>query len=268
MIDPILQKELKARFNPDGSLLRRHQLRMLDMLKYIDEVCKKHNIKYWLCSGTLLGAVRHSGFIPWDDDVDIEMLREDYKKFEKAMQNEPNINYVLQTHKTDFNYFLPYAKLRDLHSTIKEERLHNSYYKYHGCFIDIFIIEPSSSLFLSRIANMIWQKLLLSNDKLNKYIRKVYYPIAYSLFYYITFPLIKYLSKWNSNGQYRLLGCSFYKPRNLKDIFPLKSLTFEDTNLPVPADSHAYLKKIYGDYMQLPPLEDLKPQHIIGLKIQ
>ena len=72
-----LQQELRARFNPDGSLLRRHQLRMLEMLTYIDGVCVQHDIPYWLSSGTLLGAVRHGGFIPWDDDVDIELLRRD-----------------------------------------------------------------------------------------------------------------------------------------------------------------------------------------------
>lgn len=266
MIDNLTQSKLRERFNPKGSTLRNHQLRMLEMLKYIDTICKKHDIKYWLCSGTLIGAVRHEGFIPWDDDVDIEMLKEDYEKFVRVMEKEPHTNYALQTHKTDFNYFLPYAKLRDLHSIIHEERNHDSYYKFHGCFIDIFIIEPSSSLFLSRVANTIWKVLLLSSDKLNKHIRKFYYPIAYSFFYYITFPIIKCLSKWNSKGQYRLLGCSYYKPRNIKDIFPLQLLPFEDTNLPVPSNYHHYLQKIYGDYMQLPNLDKLNP-HIIDLEI-
>ena len=66
--------ELRQRYNPEGSLLRRHQLRMLEILKEIDRICQKHRIDYWLSSGTLLGAVRHGGFIPWDDDLDIEMV--------------------------------------------------------------------------------------------------------------------------------------------------------------------------------------------------
>ena len=62
------------RFNPEGSVLRLHQMKMLRILEFVDRVCRKHGIRYWLSSGTLLGAVRHGGFIPWDDDMDIEML--------------------------------------------------------------------------------------------------------------------------------------------------------------------------------------------------
>ena len=98
------QAELRERFNPDGSSLRNHQLRMLEMLKYIDGVCKKHNISYWLSSGTLLGAVRHGGFIPWDDDLDIEMLRKDYLKLVKVLGREIDSKYALQTHKTCLLY--------------------------------------------------------------------------------------------------------------------------------------------------------------------
>ena len=63
---------LRQRFSPEGSPLRRHQDRMLEMMVWLDAVCRRHGIPYWLGSGTLLGAVRHGGFIPWDDDVDIE----------------------------------------------------------------------------------------------------------------------------------------------------------------------------------------------------
>ncbi|WP_431605313.1 LicD family protein, partial [Duncaniella dubosii] len=86
MIDPLLQQELRSRFNPDGSPLRRHQLLMLDMLKKINRICVENNIKYWLSSGTCIGALRHGGFIPWDDDVDLEMLEEDFKKLRRVMR--------------------------------------------------------------------------------------------------------------------------------------------------------------------------------------
>ena len=78
-------EELRSRFNPEGSLLRRQQNRMTEILIEVDRICKKHHIQYWLSSGTLLGAVRHKGFIPWDDDMDIEMLRTDYERLMKIL---------------------------------------------------------------------------------------------------------------------------------------------------------------------------------------
>ncbi|MDE5947376.1 MAG: LicD family protein, partial [Prevotella sp.] len=90
------QAALRARFNPDGSLLRRQQMRMLDILIEVDRICRKHNIRYWLSSGTLIGAVRHKGFIPWDDDLDIEMLLPDYKRLMKVLPEELPENFALQ----------------------------------------------------------------------------------------------------------------------------------------------------------------------------
>ena len=70
-------EELRARFNPEGSLLWKHQQRMVELLLAFDAICKRHHIRYWLIGGTLIGAARHQGFIPWDDDMDVQMLRED-----------------------------------------------------------------------------------------------------------------------------------------------------------------------------------------------
>ena len=90
---------LRHMYNPEGSQLRKAQLRMLEMMKFVDKTCRKYNIPYWLDSGTLLGAVRHKGFIPWDDDVDIGMMRKDIKRFIRAVEKENNPNFVVQTKK-------------------------------------------------------------------------------------------------------------------------------------------------------------------------
>lgn len=252
MIDQKIQEQLRARFNPDGSLLRRHQLRMLEMLKYIDAVCRKYNIKYWLCSGTLLGAVRHGGFIPWDDDLDIEMLKGDYKKFVEVMKYEKNNDFVIQTYETDPNFYFEYAKLRDLHSTIVETN--NLYYKYNGIFIDIFVLEPSSSLKLSqfsRYLRFLPQRIFCKSN--------VIADVLFYIYRHCIFPILSILSLLGSRGQLRQRHGSFFlKPRYMEDIFPLKEICFEGFHFAAPNNADAYLRKIYGDYTCLPEISRIR----------
>ena len=129
MIAPELQEKFRAEYNPDGSILRRQQMKMLDILLHVDRVCKEHNINYWLSSGTLLGAVRHGGFIPWDDDLDIEMLREDFLRFKSVFKDTES--YIIQTHENDLHYIMPYVKVRDTQSII-EEHSGGENFKYKG----------------------------------------------------------------------------------------------------------------------------------------
>lgn len=105
MNNPIISKEkqneLRQRFNPEGSDLRRQQLRMMELLLAFDKICKKHNIRYWLIAGTLIGAARHHGFIPWDDDMDVQMLREDYERMLEILPQELDDTMALQCRQTD-----------------------------------------------------------------------------------------------------------------------------------------------------------------------
>lgn len=261
MIDPIENAKLRERYNPDGSLLRRHQLKMLEMLKYVDQICKQNNIKYWLSSGTLLGAVRHGGFIPWDDDLDIEMLRRDYEKFVRVMAEEDSFQYFFQTHQTDSNYFAPYGKLRDLTSRIKEDNSNDMYYKYQGIYIDVFIMEPSSSLFIHKSSNLLQEFLLYRMNKhiRNKRFRILYFSTIYFLLHKMLFPILRCLSKCGAKGRLRhAMGSCFVKSRNLNDIFPLRQMSFEGYLCFVPNNVDAYLRNIYGNYMELPNIENVK----------
>ena len=147
ILDAGVQDELRRRFNPDGSLLRKHQLRALEILKEVHDLCTRHGIRYYLCSGTLLGAVRHGGFIPWDDDVDIEMRWTDYLKFLKYAKRELKGKYKLQTHATDSNYFMTFAKVRDESTFMAEYTGKDRRFKYRGIFIDIFYTERILRLF-------------------------------------------------------------------------------------------------------------------------
>ena len=97
-------ESLKNEYNPDGSVLRKCQLRLFDMLCYFDEICKKLNIEYRLDSGSVLGAVRHEGFIPWDDDLDVVISKKDEKKLCDYLISNPNSQYVLLCPQTDSSY--------------------------------------------------------------------------------------------------------------------------------------------------------------------
>ena len=120
--------------------LERLQKEEIDILNEIVRICDKNNIPYFLAAGTLLGAVRHSGFIPWDDDIDLFMLRDDYNKFIKCAINEINDNYFLQCHDTDKYYYSSFIKVRKNNTLMIEEENENR--KIHrGIWVDIFPLD-------------------------------------------------------------------------------------------------------------------------------
>lgn len=257
MIDPELQKELRARFNPDGSLLRRHQLRMLEMLKYIDKVCQENNIPYWLSSGTCLGAVRHGGFIPWDDDVDIEMLGKDYDRFVKIMERQRNDRYILHTHKNDSSYVWQFGKFRDNFSILKEPSLIDRDYKYQGLYIDVMPMDYSPSDVVNEMGEFLLRLCLHTNTYNNIVLRKIARSVSYFISFRLIAPIIKLMTRKTDTLHHRF-GSPFHKKRDIKDIFPLKEILFEGYKFKIPQHEETYLSKIYGNYMQLPDLNAIK----------
>ena len=109
----------------------------VEILDEIDRVCKKNNIEYFLIGGTLLGAIRHKGFIPWDDDLDVGMTRENYEKFINIAPNELDSKYYLDNFKTNTNCHLPFSKIRKNNTTMDEEATKN-FNNHKGIFVDIF----------------------------------------------------------------------------------------------------------------------------------
>ncbi len=110
-----------SHYNPEGSVLRKAQMKMLEILDAFIEICDRHNINYWLACGTLLGARRHGGFIPWDDDLDVAILQSDYKKLLSILKEELPQNLKLQAKETDKNYWYYFAKIRDTNSRYYEK---------------------------------------------------------------------------------------------------------------------------------------------------
>lgn len=259
MIDARLQIELRKRFNPEGSPLRLHQLRMLEMLQSVDKICKENNITYWLSSGTCLGAVRHGGFIPWDDDVDIEMLKPDFCRFKKVMKNNINKGIAFQTHESDPEYFAPYGKIRDLNSVIEEKSCHDRHYKYRGIYIDVFVIEPSISRIIARISGGMQNRLQYPLSKIqNRILRK---SVTNSMFFVLSkcvYPILSFITNWKYSKKLRHIhGSGFVGPRYATDLLPVKYVIFEGQLFPIPQNSHHYLKILYGNYMSIPELQKI-----------
>lgn len=258
----ITNEELRRRFNPDGSTLRKAQLRMLEMLTFLDEICKKNNITYWIDSGTLLGAVRHGGFIPWDDDVDIAMPYKDVIKLRKLMTRcSFSDEFVFQCRKTDPYFYQTFDKLTDTNS---KYILNDDFFnirKYTGLQIDIFpMIRNNINLFHRLCTD--YKHYFISSYRRRKMSRE---KIPFGLkFHYFTLtkiivPTFKLISDILPQKDYMtyFYGIEFNDKLLVKNIFPLKRVEFEGHFFNAPFNCDGYLSNIYGDWRQLPPLNTL-----------
>lgn len=259
MINKELQNKLRARYNPDGSDLRRMQIRMLDMLKQFDKFCKKYRITYWLTAGTLLGAVRHGGFIPWDDDLDLDVFREDYIKIINNRKDLENYGLILHDYKSDQEYIAPYVKLRDPHSEITEIHGYDKFYKYKGIWIDIFVRERTSYITskTSHIMQYFAYKITLSDNNIQRRLLK---SIIYQSLRNGIFPLLKLFDKlfYNKNKFRYSLGSGFYDYILKDDTLPTILISFEGENFPAPKNYTKILEDKYGNYNGLPSYDEIK----------
>lgn len=248
-------EELNNKYNPDGSVLREAQLRMLDMLLYLDNICKQQGLSYSLDSGNVLGAVRHGGFIPWDDDVDIIMELNDYRKLCRYLLKHPHNQYVLQTPMNDPFYINHWCVLRDLKSEyIQDSHIHNMR-KFKGLQVDIFPIENKTIAplhYLIAKSNYLNQKFVLKHCK---YLSKL-------LFYInsiIIIPCIRTLSRLFGNKDIYAYAYGLPWPQfryQKSDLFPLSSVSFENYPFPSPNNVDSFLRKLYGSYWELPNNRD------------
>ena len=259
--------ELKARFNPEGSPLRRQQLLMLEMVKELDRICKKHGISYFLYGGTLLGAIRHHGFIPWDDDLDVGMLRKDYLRLMKVLPSELPEHIALQTNDTDKNYFYFFAKLRHRRSFLDEGN-YDRVFKERGVFIDIFPFDEMR-LWTHLLAEPLQGhtfKIFRTGQDDESSMRKIRAITWFNR--HLTFPVLRFVSKVTRGKTLTYdYGIPFHIVYDKNDIFPLTTHDFEGIQLSVPGNSHHMLETQFGDYMQLPDLSTVQSQHVLKLEI-
>lgn len=261
-------QDLKEMYNPEGSLKRRVQLRLLDMLLYLDEVCKKSGIDYRIDGGTVLGAVRHGGFIPWDDDVDVvvESFR-DYKRLCDYIKNHPHPQYVLQNDNTDKGCIKYWSTLRDLKSEYVHsdpyERAIDSKMKYRGLQIDIFPYEAGV------IPSLYFRYARLSRNERYNIVHHFSKARALHLIRkHICNPVLHVISRLfgDKNMYMHSYGegfpCRF--PKSV--LLPHKSILFEGHVFPGPANPAKFCEILYHDYLNLPPL-DKRSSHLVTYKL-
>lgn len=262
----------------DNTSLKGIQKAIFEMLKEVDRICRKNNIKYSLDSGTLIGAIRHNGFVPWDDDGDVVMLRSEYEKFAEACKKDLNTKrFFLQDFDTDPEYRWGYAKLRYNNTLLLKKG--QEHCKWHqGIFIDIFIYDGVPDNHFLRIihsyACYCIRKGLYSvvgRKSADNLLIRSWYALLYLIPRNVWVNLIESIAKFTGEDNHELAchmtyPCDFYgskfgMPRVSFNDFIDKD--FEGHMFKIFKNYDAHLRCMYGDYMVLPP-EDKRVGQDIG----
>ena len=247
---------------------------LVEILDYFVSICEKNGLTYFLVYGTALGAYRHHGFIPWDDDLDVAMPREDYEALIKIMDNQPNSDYQIQYYKNEPNWFLSFSKIRKS-NTLFIEDVSQNLYNNNGIYIDIFPLDSLNKCDFKFYLKKIIVRYLRHSLKFNS-CRALYKSkenkVRYIIDSLLSFPVSlipkkKMISFYNrvclskvrrvdatyisecDNEVSMMIPADYY--------FPPCRIKFEDKEYNAPGKIELYLEKIYGKtYMQLPPINE------------
>lgn len=262
-----------AKGYPQGAIERVQDIES-DILKATADVCDQLGIEWFADSGTVIGAVRHGGFIPWDDDIDISMRLEDYRLFcEKAPELLPE-GYGLYTHARTLNYPPLWAKVYKKGTRFMSQQMLDAGFE-QGLFVDVFAYmrldsNPAKAEKQKR-AMAFWQRVsylyYTSRPKLPAgtplkplvqaacaaahWAARLLFPPAL-----VEARFNKALETGNRQGRWVDVFYPAYGEYDEETLFPPAMMPFGELEIPVPANAHTYLTTMYGDYMQLPPEED------------
>lgn len=242
----------------------------LDMLSDIADFCEQNQIKYFLAYGTLIGAIRHKGYIPWDDDIDICMPRPDYDKFLRLYNRKASV-YKVVAFELDNHYKLPFAKVNDTRTVMWETMYEQDVF---GVYLDVFPIDGcdkegkiiSQSNKLGQYLNA--KKAILGKGrtfKKNCIIAIGKCLLAFTSVKSLLLKMQKYAeavpyeqADYVANIMYSYGTCEIMKKSELEETF---LGDFEGRKFRIPKEYHKYLSQIYGNYMQLPPKEKRVSTH-------
>lgn len=240
---------------------------MLDMVEVVDRICRKHGIKYFLIAGSLLGAIRHRGFIPWDDDIDIALFRDDYDKLERILPKELPSNMFMQTLATDPGYITPHIKIRlDGTAAIQDFAINSRYCYNMGVFIDVFALDgfPETKIGVKITTKLIqrWKDFIRYHNvgiglkRKREWVKKILYGAIWGL---LGPKMLHRLREWTSarfrvrpNGVCIQCPCAWgYAQRyryDVADFAKTVDVPFEYLTLKVPANYEKVLTDTYGDW--------------------
>lgn len=266
-----MQQEDFSKYNGEGTQLRKAQLRMLEILIEIDKICRRHSIPYWIDFGTLLGAIRHKGFIPWDDDVDICVMEKDYKHLREILIKELPPQYVFQDTSTDKYAFFTYGRVRD-----KKSYCYYPYFvklKEQGLWVDIFRYEEVYATKLQNVVDFFYRRAYHEIHHYGDVAYKSKWEILFKrVIAYIIYPftlcakrVVRFLGEHSTKD---VMGRWTVFPRAKcykHNVFPLTEVEFEGHKFCAPGNWDEHLKVIYGNYMQVPPPE--KREQVLDMKL-
>ena len=263
----------------EKELLRKVQLGQLEIAKEIKRVCDENNIEYWLDSGSLLGAIRHKGFIPWDDDMDIGMKREAYEEFLKIAPVKLKPEFYLQQWETDKGYAFSFAKVRK-NGTVYVENYSKKSNTHNGLYVDVFPYDhyredSEQGLVLKILKAIIKVKCGVETWKHGE--RTDFFTLLKNVPSMIIAPFCKKTSLvkkyYEIATRHNNETCEYYFPQGISNygkwLIPISAMQemieieFEDALFKVPKGYDEYLKHAYGEYMVLPPENQRENRHQI-----
>lgn len=254
--------------------LRQLQLLEVEMLKTVIDICDKLHLKYYVLGGTMLGAVRHKGFIPWDDDIDIGMIREDYEEFLKKAPALLPKNLVVQNYRTEAELFSNTTKIRNINTTFVEKG-NQSHNICHGVFIDIFPLDNYTQSTAAKMWYRLKRKVLSArigrefiSDKKKSFAKELL-KVPLCWIWPDAKGAVHQREKLYKSFAYCGLIANFCGMWGDKEIVPAEwygegcNLEFEGIVVRAPKEYDKWLTQVYGNYMQLPPEEKRVSHHEI-----